>query len=684
MLALLANNVRLSDPERQTMSEKAEDISYIGKQVGNYRITESIDSGAFGHVYQGVHLYLSNRVVAVKILHTNYLESEEERASFLREAQFLELLKHEHILPIYDVGVDDEGFPYQVAEFAPNGSLRDAMESHRRLLPLNEVLRVMTQVGQGLQYVHEQNIVHRDLKPENILFDAKNEALIADFGIAVLLENTRTKYVNVIGSPLYMAPEQFEGAASTRSDQYALACIAYELLTGHPPFSAKHAVTLGKMHMAEPPRPPSEINPDVPAHIERAVLRALAKNREERYPDMLSFVDALLRMPIGSHPAPPSSHHSGDHWLDEGDRLYNAGRYADALAAFERAIHANADLVSAHEGRGSALYVLGHFEEALASYERALHLDPACALAYAGKGNILYGHKHYEQALHYYERALQYDPDQADFYQGKGNALYSLGRYKEAISAHQEVLRRDPTYLTAYDGIGWALRRLGHNKEALDVYNRLLEQDEGYAPAYTGKGRSLYRLERYREALACFERAIQLAPGIAQTHEFKADTLYHMHRYEEALDAYEQALVLNPKSAEVLDGRAWVLWRLDRLEEALASFEQASLVRPDAASPYNGMGSLLYELRRYREALAAFEHAIRLNPRLASAHNGKGNVLYDLRRYEEALDAYEHAVRLHPDMGAYHYNIADTLEQLGRAPEAQKEYEQAQRLGYVP
>jgi len=665
------------------MSEEAEDISYIGKKVGNYRITESIDSGAFGHVYQGVHLYLSNRVVAIKILHTNYLESEDERASFLREAQFLELLKHEHILPIYDVGIDEDGFPYQVSEFAPNGSLRDAMEHHCRLLPLNEVLRVMTQVGEGLQYVHEQNIVHRDLKPENILFDVQNEALIADFGIAVLLENTRTKYVNVIGSPLYMAPEQFEGAASTRSDQYALACIAYELLTGHPPFLAKHAVTLGKLHMGEPPRPPSQINPDVPAHIERAVLRALAKNREERYPDMHAFIDALLRMPAGSHFAPVSAHHDGADWLDEGDRLYNAGRYADALAAFERAISADAGLVAAHEGKGSALYALGRSDEALTAYDYALHLDSTFALAYAGKGNVLYDRRQYEQALHYYERALQLDPDMVDVYQRKGNALYALGRYKEAIGAHEEVLRRDPSDLAAYDGIGWALRRLGHHKEALDVYNRLLEQDDGYAPAYTGKGRTLYRLERYREALACFEQATRLAPGVAQTYEFKADTLYHMRRYDEALAAYEQALALKPKSAEALDGRAWVLWGLDRLEEALASFEQAARLRPDAASPYNGIGALQYELKHYREALAAFEQAIRLNPRLASAHNGKGNVLYDLRRYEDALAAYEHAVQLHPHMGAYHYNLADTLEQLGRTSEAQREYEEARRLGYA-
>src|SRR5579883_2441648 len=133
---------------------------YIGKQIGNYRITAALNSGAFGRIYQGVHLYLTNRIVAIKLLHLTYLGSQEERESFLKEAQFLELLKHPHILPIYDVGIDD-GTPYIIAEFAAHGSLRERMQAYRpNLLPLDDVLTIISQVGQALDYVHKQNIVH--------------------------------------------------------------------------------------------------------------------------------------------------------------------------------------------------------------------------------------------------------------------------------------------------------------------------------------------------------------------------------------------------------------------------------------------------------------------------------------------------------------------------------------------
>ncbi len=270
---------------------------YIGKQIGNYRITGPLDAGAFGSVYKGVHIYLSNREVAIKLMHHTHLGEEHERESFLQEAQFLEMLKHPHILPIYDVGID-EGIPYIIAEFAPNGSLRDLMKSYRPdLMPQEETLTILSQVGQALDYVHQQNIVHRDLKPENILFDARRDALLADFGIAVFLETTKTKYVDVIGSPLYMAPEQFEGFASRRSDQYALACIGYEMLTGEPPFTGQHAVIIGMKHQMELPVPPRHHNPTIPEHVESALLKALAKERTERYPDMTSFLAALLDLP---------------------------------------------------------------------------------------------------------------------------------------------------------------------------------------------------------------------------------------------------------------------------------------------------------------------------------------------------------------------------------------------------
>src|SRR5262249_10660962 len=150
---------------------------------------------------------LKKRTVAVKILHS-HLATQQKRESFFQEAELLEMLKHPHILPILDVGIQD-GFPYLVTEYCPKGSLYRRLKRQRpHPLPVEEASTILTQVGQALQYVHEQGVVHRDLKPQNILFNAKGEALLADFGIAKMLATINIQQGTITGTPQYMAPEQ--------------------------------------------------------------------------------------------------------------------------------------------------------------------------------------------------------------------------------------------------------------------------------------------------------------------------------------------------------------------------------------------------------------------------------------------------------------------------------------------
>ena len=274
----------------------------IGKTIGNYRLVAEIGSGAFGIVYRCEHAFLSNRIGAMKLMHATHLDSWKDRESFLLEARLLEMLKHPHILPIMDVGIH-EGFPYLVTEYAPHGSLRDLMQ-HRypNLIPPPEAVRIIVEIGEALNHAHQQNIIHRDLKPANILFNSKSEALLADFGIATTLATASIKFVDASGSPAYMAPEQFQGTVSKESDQYSLACIAYELFTGRRPFDAPDPFTLGFKHLMEMPVPPSHFNPQIPPYVEQAVLKALAKQRADRYPDIQAFITALQGAPASIAP----------------------------------------------------------------------------------------------------------------------------------------------------------------------------------------------------------------------------------------------------------------------------------------------------------------------------------------------------------------------------------------------
>jgi serine/threonine protein kinase/lipoprotein NlpI len=614
--------------------------SYIGKQIGNYRIIEELASGSFGRVYKGVHIFLSKRVVAIKLLHRMYLTSEKERESFLQEAQFLEILKHPRILPIYDVGIDD-GNPYFVAEYAPNGSLRDLLQQHYpHPLPVDQVLKILSQVGEALYHAHQQNIIHRDLKPENILFDAKGEALLADFGIAVILETARTSPVNVLGSPLYMAPEQFDGMLSKRSDQYALACIAYEMVTGRNPFLAPSAVAMALKHKSEQPVAPTRFNTYLPVPVEQAILKAMSKERSGRYPDVPAFIDALHH---------PFVQKSKEQWLDEGNQLYNNAHYQEALHGYEQAIQLDPNFAEAHDARGDALFSLNRSQEALAAYERAIHLDANYAHAYEGKGNLLYDLKHYLEALEAYEHAIRLDPSSASAYNGKGDALYYLKRYQEALLAYERAVQLDPNYATAYNGKSW----------------------------------TLWQLKRFEEALMTYEQAIRLDPSCASSYNGEGNALYDLKRYQEALAAYEQAIHLDPKLAYAYDGKGWVLWQMKRYGEALEAFQLALVLNPHYASAYHGKGNVLYDLKRPHDAVTAYERAIQLKPHLVEAYNHKGSLLYDYRRYEEALVAYEKAIQLQPNNAVFYTFKSKTLKQLGRLKEARQAYEKARQLGYT-
>src|SRR5579884_2191092 len=260
----------------------------IGQRVGSYVLARELDRGAYGIVYLAQHAQI-HRLAAIKFMYTG-VNSPEQQEQFRREAQILADLRHPCILPLLDFNFDAEGYPYLITAYAARDSLRKRMGQP---LPVQEVLRMLSQVGRALHYVHLQGIIHRDLKPENILFDQDDHALLADFGIATLIQ--------LRGTPSYMAPEQFKGRAYPQSDQYALACIAYELLTGQRVFTGD-GLALMYQHVHDDPIPPSQHLPTLSPSVERAILTALAKEPQQRYSSVEDFLLALgIRRPAKTH-----------------------------------------------------------------------------------------------------------------------------------------------------------------------------------------------------------------------------------------------------------------------------------------------------------------------------------------------------------------------------------------------
>lgn len=263
-------------------------MQLIDQQMGNYRLTQLIGTGAFADIYLSTHMYLNSHV-AIKALRgpfdTHALES------FLTEARLLINLVHPHIIRIIDSGIEADT-PYFVMDYAPGGNLRQ-LHPPGTMVPLSTVVTYVRAIASALQYAHGQHLIHRDLKPENLLLGPTRELLLSDFGLALLFPDSDTLQVQEhFGTLEYMAPEQIRGQPLPASDQYALAVIVYEWLSGQRPFRGTHAELINQ-HQYSPPASLSEQHPELSSAIEEVLFKALSKDPALRYVDVLSFAKAF-------------------------------------------------------------------------------------------------------------------------------------------------------------------------------------------------------------------------------------------------------------------------------------------------------------------------------------------------------------------------------------------------------
>ena len=270
-----------------------------------YRLDERLGEGGMGTVYRATHL-LIDRPVAVKVLHTRFVEDEAAQARFRREARAAGRLQHPNAVAVTDFGRTPEGFVYIVMELLEGRTLRDVLTDEAPLAPARAV-ELMMQIAAAVEAAHGGGVIHRDLKPANIFVVQRKHlppvVKVLDFGIAKLaadgFEDSEARNLTqtgvMIGTPRYMSPEQCDGEhLSPAADVYSLGIIFYEMLTGATPFNGASPLAVALQHSTKPPRPPRELVASLPAELEEVVLRALAKKPEERPADAGAFREELL------------------------------------------------------------------------------------------------------------------------------------------------------------------------------------------------------------------------------------------------------------------------------------------------------------------------------------------------------------------------------------------------------
>jgi serine/threonine protein kinase len=694
-------------PEQYSELRRAADQEALGPSssplIARYELHEKLGEGAMSQVFRGVDRQLQ-RPVAVKVLRENLLFQDTARKRFGREAKLLARMDHPNVVRVYDSGETGTQM-YLVMEFVegePLGSLLGRKEKDRRTL-----LRLLEQAARGIHHAHQKGIIHRDIKPQNILVTRAGELKVADFGLAHLLDSDPglTGSGAVLGTPLYMAPEQVGGGPNQithRTDVYALGAILYEILTGWPPHRGSTISEVYEKILHDNPLPPHLVADGVAPELEVIALKAIEKDPSHRYANAEEFADDIRRHlagePILARPVSAvtrwarwarkrhamlwpvlvtgflllfgaslwikSIRHKGANRLLERARpsldkasqaQYSASAsiedfskwVAEAQGCIEQAVERAPDLAIAHHRRGEVQSLRGHYEEAEQAWRKAVELDPKLGSAHFRLGQVLLW------------RAYQSHLDL--WYDSKGARK---ARTKKLAAEGAQEFR-----IAQEEGSGFDSELQRELSAAMQAY---LEEDPKSVQEICGK--HIARLGM-KEGVEEFYWLLGLV---------SKDPL-------EQIKAFDKAIEIKPKFPFALYTRAFARtagMNPDSILKARDDFSQAIRIHPDFSEAYIFRGSIyLQEPRDLAAALADFNKSISLGgDQAAAAYNGRASVkLVHLKDIDGAIADCDEAIRLQPDDYALPYHSRATAYYLKRNYDAAlRDASKMLEIGWTP
>jgi len=279
--------------------------NWLPEKIGQYKVQSILGMGGMGVIYKAVQEPL-NRTVALKVLLPATVHSEEAAHRFALEAKAISMLEHQNIVSLYEYGQDGE-YLFFAMQFVDGEDLGKRIAG-KKPMSYTEIIDIARQICRGLRYAHEKNVFHRDIKPQNILIDDSGKVAISDFGIARIFSSTHLTNTGVaVGTPEYMSPEQAEGRdPDGQTDVYSLGIVMYEMVTKQPPFTGDNAVAIAYKQVHELPAPPSARRKDIPKRLELIILKALKKDKAERYKSVVEMLEHLDTVDINEKAERPT------------------------------------------------------------------------------------------------------------------------------------------------------------------------------------------------------------------------------------------------------------------------------------------------------------------------------------------------------------------------------------------
>jgi len=717
---------RLRKRLRRHESERREQLP---GDDARYRRLNELGRGGMGAVWAVEDTQLGRRI-AVK---TALGDDPALLARFRREARLAAQLEHPHIVPVYDSSEGEDGSLSLSMRLVEGQSLREVLEAVTRgeaELGLARVLEVVTAVGQALSYAHAQGVIHRDIKPANVMLGRFGQVFLTDFGLAKRIgeaddESTHTSSVGesvvsqdglVVGTPAYMAPEQAAGhtaAVDAQTDVYALGAVLYELLTLTRPFSGAKGQALLNAIQTETPQEPHRRAPDrdVPRELGAIALKALAKDKATRYPDVEALLADLRAFQEGRpvsafrDPLPVRLRKwARRHRLLVATTLtavFVAGLALASLAVYrgqvqaaeleqlQRRQHATVPYLTGMDLLRRRLDVATISSRAVPALERALELDPEFAEARFALGQAYLRCWRVDDALRAMNAALEQQPDNAHW-------LIQIGRvHQRSLSPrHPDAAKtraQARTYFaraaaldtaaSPFAAIGQAL--VAHDDGDSAAARAQLERVTAEAPHLWEAWHALGYVTLAGDpaaAEAAFRRALDLEPDEGNAVRGVAAALLAQGRYEAALEHSRRAAELSdPSEALDLVNLGHALFRLQRFEEVIPPLEEALAREPGNPRAEITLGATYQALGRSEDALASFSAAIEHDDGSTGgdAYAGRGGVLLNLGKPKEALADLEVAIERSPEGAQNWANRAFARMQLGQLTEAQADLDEA-------
>ena len=681
--------------------------------AGSYNIDRELGRGGMATVYLAQDTR-HDRVVALKVLHPDLAASlGPER--FLREIKLAARLNHPHILPLFDSG-EAESFLYYVMPYIEGESLRERLDREKQL-PVDEAVRHAKSIASALDYAHRQNIIHRDIKPENVML-YEGEAMVMDFGIAKAVSaassETLTQTGMMVGTPAYVSPEQAAGEINLggQSDQYSLACVLYEMLSGERPFTGENAAAIMAKRFTETAAPLRTVRGSIPEHVERAVSKAMSTAASARYMTTAQFAQALgsqvLATPTDTATIPqaivsaaksvavlPFANMSAD-----AENEY----FTDGMA--EELINALSKIQSLRVASRTSSFAFKGKNEDITEIGRKLKVSTVLEGSVRKMGNRLrIAAQLINVADGYQLWSERFDRDVEDVFAIQDEislAIFNALRVilsegeKKAIEKNRSVnMQAYEYYLRGRQFIHqWSRSGLEYARQ---MFRRAIEIDPDYALAYAGLADScslLYmncdaREQNLTQGNAASRRALELGPDLAEAHLASGLTHSLSMRFTEAEREFEFAMKLDPTLFEAVYhyGRARIAQ--GEFAEAAKLFERACALRPEdfqaphfLAQCYMALGMKEESLATYRKARRLIDERLELNPDDARACQLGAGLAANLGERDAAMDYARRALTINPDDPLLLYNIACMHALLGNPNDSLDCLEKAVDKGY--